>query len=117
MKVKPSLAVLTMTGLLVACGTRNPHPMDMTRAVQEADTRSEHEALAEHYEGEAKEMEAKEDEHKKLLAQYQAKGYLYGKQIYRLEEHCQGLIRADEQAVQANLKLAELHRRMAAELK
>jgi hypothetical protein len=46
--------------------------MDMTQAVQSASSKADHEALAEHYEETAAEMQLKVDEHKKLLAQYQA---------------------------------------------
>jgi len=57
MKTILSLAVLALLGLLASC-TINPHPMDMTQAVQQAKTRSDQEALAKHYEDAAKEMQA-----------------------------------------------------------
>jgi hypothetical protein len=47
--------------------------MDMTQAVQSAKTRSDHDALAKHYEDAATEMRAETDEHKKLLAQYETR--------------------------------------------
>ena len=54
--------------------------MDMTQAVQSAKTSSDHETLAKHYDESAKDMQAKVDEHKKLLAQYEGNKAIYGKQ-------------------------------------
>jgi hypothetical protein len=115
-KTSSALAVVVGLGLLSSC-TINSHPMDMTQAVQTADTRSDHTALANHYENAAKEMQAKVDEHKKLLAQYEARKSLYGKQAQSLISHCQGLIRIYEQAAKENLGMAQSHREMAAEAK
>jgi hypothetical protein len=116
MKTVTALALVAVLGLLVSCAV-NPHPMDMTQAVQSATTRGDHEALAKHYEDAAKEMQAKAEEHKKILANYEAKRVLYGKQARSLINHCQGLIRTYEQAAAENLSMAESHRRLAAEAK
>jgi len=116
MKTITSLALLAIFALLGSC-TINPHSMDMTQAVQSAKTRTDHEALATHYEDSAKEMRAKAEEHKKLLAQYEARKSLYGKQAQSLISHCQGLIRIYEQAAKENLGMVEAHRQMAAEAK
>jgi hypothetical protein len=91
--------------------------MDMTQAIQSAKTRSDHDALAKHYEDAAKQMQLKADEHKKLLAQYQANKALYGKQAQSLISHCQGLIRIYEQAAAENMNMAQSHRELAAEAK
>ena len=109
------LAVLAVVGLLSAC-TINPHPMDMTQAVQTAKTAKEHEALARHYEDAAKDMQAKVDEHKKLLAFYEARKDLIRKQAQDLINHCQGLIRIYGQAATENLSMAKSHRELAAEI-
>ena len=116
MKTIISFAVLAFLGLLASC-TINPHPMDMTQAVQNAKTRSDHEALAKHYEDAAKEMQEKVDDHKKMLGQYEANKALYGKQAQGLISHCQGLVRVYEQAAAENKSMAESHRQMAAEAK
>jgi endonuclease III len=99
-------------GLLAACSEMNPHPMDMSQAVQNAESKADHEALAEHYEEAAKEMQDKVDEHKKLLSQYESKSYLYGRQAQSLKDHCQWLINAYEKAAEENLSMAKLHRQM-----
>jgi hypothetical protein len=91
--------------------------MDMTQAVQSAKSTGDHDTLAKHYEDAAKEMQAKAAEHKKLLAQYQAKKALYGKHAQDLMNHCQGLIRIYEQAAAENMAMVKSHRAMAAEAK
>jgi len=91
--------------------------MDMTQAVQNAKTASDHDALAKHYEDAAKEMRAKAADHKKMLAQYEAKKSLYGRQAQTMISHCQGLVRIDEQAAAENVGMAESHRQMAKEAK
>ena len=116
METTKRLAAIALLGLLGSC-TINPHPMDMTQAVQRANTRSDQAALAKHYEDAAREMQAKADEHKKLLAQYQEKKSLYGKHAQDLMNHCQGLIRVYEQAAADNLSMAKSHREIAAEAK
>lgn len=110
------LAAIALLGLLGSC-TINPHSMDMTQAVQSAKTAGDHEALAKHYADAGREMQLKADEHKKLLAQYQAKKALYGKHAQDLMNHCQGLIRIYEQAAAENMAMVKSHRDMAAEAK
>lgn len=115
---KTSFVVIAVLGLsLLGSCTINPHSMDMTQAVQSAKTRSDHENLASHYQEAAKEMQAKVDEHKKLLAQYEKNKSLYGKQASTLISHCQGLIRIYEQAAKENLDMAQAHREAATEVK
>jgi hypothetical protein len=91
--------------------------MDMTQAVQNAKTRSDHEALSKHYEDAAKEMQEQANDHKKMAAQYEANKALYGKQAQSLISHCQGLVRIYEQAAAENRSMAESHRQMAADAK
>jgi hypothetical protein len=86
-----SILLLTL-GLLAGCAQTNPHPMDMTTAIQAAKTPADHLALANHYEQAAQDAQAKVEEHKKTLAEYQAKSYVYGKQAATWQEHCQALI-------------------------
>jgi hypothetical protein len=112
MKTKLLISMFLTFGLLAACAERNPHPMDMSQAVQNAKSKADHEALAEHYEEAAKEMQDKVDEHKKLLSQYQSESYLYGKQAQDLKAHCQRLIDVYEKAAEENLSMAKLHRQM-----
>lgn len=111
-----SVAVFAVLGLLASC-TINPHTMDMTEAIQNAKTRSDHEVLARHYEDAAKEMQEKADDHKKMLGKYEANKVLYGKQYQSLMSHCQGLVRVYEQAAADNRSMAESHHQLATEAK
>lgn len=99
-------------GVMVGC-QQNPHPMDMSLAIQSAKTKEDHESLATHYEQSAKEAEAKVEEHKKLLNQYKQHGYLYGKQSEMLVQHCESLVNVYQKAVDANLEMAKMHHQMA----
>ncbi|MDD4906432.1 MAG: hypothetical protein PHD39_09780 [Methylobacter tundripaludum] len=112
MKTKLLITLALTLGLLSACAEMNPHSMDMSQAVQNATSKADHEALAQHYEEAAKEMQIKVDEHKKLLSQYQSKSYLYGRQAEDFKAHCERLIDVYEKAAEENLKMANMHRQM-----
>ncbi len=112
MKIKLLITLFLTLGLLSACAEMNPHPMDMNLAVQNAKTKADHEALAEHYEEAAKDMQLKVDEHKKLLSQYQSSSYLYGRQAEDFKAHCERLIDVYEKAAKENLEMAKMHRQM-----
>ncbi len=112
MKIKLLITLLLTLVLLDGCGGINPHPMDMNLAVQNAETKADHLALAEHYEAAAAEMQAKVEEHKKLLAQYESKSYRYGRQAQDLKAHCQNLINDYQKAAEENLSMAKMHRQM-----
>jgi hypothetical protein len=112
LKAKLLIALLLALGLATACSEMVSHPMDMTQAVENAKSKADHEALARHYEEAARDMQLKADEHKKLLSQYEAKGYLYGKQALDLQAHCRRLINAYEKAAEENLEMARLHQQL-----
>ena len=112
MKTKLLITLLLTVGLVSACAEMNPHPMDMSQAVQNAESKADHEALAQHYEEAAKEMQLKVDEHKKLLRQYESKSYRYGRQAQDLKAHCKRLIDVYEKAAEENLEMAKMHRQM-----
>jgi hypothetical protein len=116
MKTITSLAFVAMLSLLGSC-TINPHPMDMTQAVQSARTRSDHDALAKHYEDAAKEMQVKVEEHKKLLAGYEGNTRFYTGFARTFTNEHEELVAIYERAVAANMRMAEAHRQMAAEAK
>lgn len=118
MQIRTFVAALAALGLLASCAQLNPyHPMDMTQAIQSAKTSADHEALAKHYEDTAKRMQAKVQENKKRLEQYETQSYHYGREAEDLKAHSQALIRFYGQAAEANMKIAESHRKMAAEAK
>jgi hypothetical protein len=85
-------------------------------AVQNATTQSDHYALAKHFEDVAGEMQAKAEEKKVLLEQYE-KMHLYGWQSHNLKSRTLASIRKYEQAAQSNVREAASHRQMAGKLK
>jgi len=112
MKTNLMITMLLALGLLSACAEMDPHPMDMTQAVQNAETKADHEALAKHYEKAAEEMQLKADEHKKLLSHYESKSYKYGRQAQDFKAHCERLISDYEKAAEENREMARMHRQM-----
>lgn len=112
MRTNLIITMLLTIGLLSACAEMDPHPMDMSQAVESAESKADHEALAKHYEEAAKEMQLKADEHKKLLSHYEAKSYKYGRQAQDFKAHCERLINDYEKAAEENLEMAKMHRQM-----
>ncbi|MEO8767170.1 MAG: hypothetical protein ABI363_02305, partial [Nitrosospira sp.] len=83
-------AVLSMAGLLVSMSpvAIAAEPIDtpeIRAAIQNATTRSDHEAVAKYYENAATQMQAKVKEEKELLEEYENKSYLYGRQAQDLQ--------------------------------
>ncbi|SFN36183.1 hypothetical protein [Nitrosospira briensis] len=113
MKARIFFAILAVLGLLASCAHIDPHPMDMTSAIQSAKTEADHNALARHYQTAARAMQAKAREQKRAVAEYQKHGYYYGRQTEDLKEHAQALVRVYEEAAEANMSIAESHRQMA----
>lgn len=101
---------------LVSCAQFDPHPMDMTSAIQNAKTREDHDALASHYEAVAHDMRLRAQEHKKELEYYDMHPY-YGTRTQDLKAHCRKLISSYEQAAETNMSMAKAHRQMAEEAK
>lgn len=89
---------------------------DVASAVQNATTARDHEVVAKHYQEVAKEMQAKQQEQKQLLEEYQNHSYLYGRQAQDLQSHTEALARKYEKEAQASMKEAELHHQMALQL-
>jgi hypothetical protein len=76
-----------------------------------------HEAIARRHEDMAKGLQAKIQEQKQLLEQYESKSYIYGRWAQDLQAHADALIRKYEAAALTNLKQAALHRQLALKLK
>ncbi len=112
---------LSMAGLLIslspsAAATQPVDTPEIRAAAQNATTRSDHEAVAKYYEDAAKQMQVKAEEQKELLEQYENKSYLYGRRAQDLQSHAYAQVRDYEQAIEANVKEASLHRQIASKL-
>ena len=112
------IAALSMVGFLASASspvmaTENPA---ILAAAQKAVTSSDHIAVAKSLEVEAKQMQAKVQEQKELLEQYEDKAYLYGRRAQDLQSHTSALVREYEQIVNDDIREAAAHRQIASKL-
>jgi hypothetical protein len=118
-RIRGIFTALSLIGLLAACAPMSANVIEESAAshtaIQNATTLSDHYALAKHFEDAAKAMQAKAEEQKALLEQYE-KVHLYGWQSHNLKSRTLALIRKYEQAAQSNMREATSHREMARQL-
>jgi hypothetical protein len=116
MKAMKVLVALVFAGFISGCAVgREPQPHDWALEVQNAETRSAHLLLADHYEEVAKTMEADAAEERRMLAKYQANPHKYGKQILDLKARSEAMILDFENAALESRKMAQYHRQFASE--
>lgn len=113
-------ALSTITIALIAlngCASREKplRPHNWALAVQTAETRENHQALAQHYDEVAQQMLEDAEEQKAMLDQYQAKPHKYGKRILDLKARASAMIRDFELAAEESKQMAAYHRQLAAE--
>lgn len=121
MKIKKIVAALSLLSFLVAMNSpamaaAEIENFDVNVAAQNAVTRSDHVAVAKYYEDVARKMQARVEEQKLLLEQYEDKSYLYGREAQDLQAHTHALVLKYEKEAEANVKEAALHRQMALKL-
>jgi|SRR5688500_6359012 len=120
MKIKKIIAALSLLSFLVAMDSpalaAEIESFDVNVAAQNAVTRSDHVAVAKYYEDVARKMQAKVEEQKLLLAQYEDRSYLYGREAQDLQAHTHALVLKYEKEAKANVSEAALHRQMALKL-
>jgi hypothetical protein len=123
MKTQRFLAIasmVSMLSLMASCAPMSPYQIidspALRKTVQNARTRSDHDALTRYFENLAKEMGARAEEQRKLLQHYQEKSYLYGRRAQDQQSHTWALMVRYEQAVKTSLSKAASHREIAAKL-
>ena len=121
MKTRNLVTILSLLGLLAGVGPasaadRVVDTTDIRAPGRKIATREDHEMVAAYYDNAAREAQAKLEEQKQLLEQYENKSYLYGRQAQDLQSHADALIRKLEHTVDENVKHAALHRQMARQL-
>lgn len=89
----------------------------MDKAEAKAKTKFDHIGLAELYEKEAKEMNAKAEEQKKLLDEYKNHSEYYGREGQDFQLHHEALLRKYAKAAERNMEMAASHREMAERVK
>ena len=81
------------------------------------ETSADHEALARQYDDLARSMQAKAEQQKKTLEEYNRHAYYYGRQTDDQIENAQALVRVYQDAADAYSNLAHYHRRVAQDMK
>lgn len=90
------------------------HPIgDIDKMIAGAKTESDHEALAAHYEAEAKALEAKAADHEEMRKAYERAGR-YPAAKGGGVQHCNSLVLKYREAAQENRELAKMHHELAA---
>lgn len=85
----------------------------MDKAEAQAKTKFDHIGLAEMYEKEANEMNAKAKAQKELLAEYERHSEYYGRDGQDFQSHHEALLREYTKAAERNAEMAVSHRKMA----
>lgn len=81
-------------------------------AEAKAKTKFDHIGLAVYYENEAKEMSAKAEEQKKLLAEYESHSEYYGREGQDFASHHEALLRKYTKSAERNREMAAAHRKI-----
>jgi len=105
------------TAAIGCSATQTVHTQDIKTLSSTAKTAADHEALASHYEAEAKLFEEKVAAHEQLLEHFKGEPWLFGRQGADYENHCNKLIQIYRQAADENLEMAKMHRELAGEAK
>jgi hypothetical protein len=87
----------------------------MDQMIETAKTQADHEALATHYEQEAKMLQKKAEEHRHMARVYGVLPYGAPKSAINFAQHCNAVASQLEAAAEENLELAKMHRQIAAE--
>ena len=120
--MRNSIKVLLMAGSLMCASAltittvnaAENSPMDM--AITNAKSKADHDGLAKQYEAEAKDLEAKVADHKKMSQSYRSLGPTKGPSA-GFVSHCDKLTNAYVSAIKQNLALAKLHHQLAEKIK
>lgn len=119
-KSKWLAAVVSGVGIVLVaglsgCAIEQPHRAMAEEMIQSAATNEDHDAIADHYDQEAKSAMEKADRMRRHLAAYEAEPYRgIPRQKDQFTLHCNALIKKYTAIARENEELADLHRQMAA---
>lgn len=99
----------------VAVGADQGQADSMVQKIESAKSKADQEALAAQYEQEAKELQAKAEEHKEMAKAYSRNPAMEVK--HGLVTHCEKLAREYAEAAKEDLALAKLHHQLAEKAK
>ena len=107
------LIITLITSTLFVSGASLAELGKMDKAEAQAKTKFDHIGLAEMYEKEANEMDAKAKEQRLLLEEYKQHSEYYGREGQDFQLHHEALLREYSKAVKRNKEMAALHRKMS----
>ena len=117
--VRVTLAVLALVAALSLStqrvGVVEAQTFNLEKAVTEAKTPADHEAIASYYEKEAATAKDKAAEHRRLAEIYRTQAASGRAPLQPMGMHCQQLVQIYESAAADNAALAAAHRQMAKE--
>lgn len=116
MKTKLLIAILVTFALSIS-NVSFAELGKMDKAEAQAKTKFDHIGLAEMYEKEAQEMNAKAEKQKELLKEYSDHSEYYGRIGQDFHSHHEALLREYEKAVERNKEMAAAHREIAEKTK
>ncbi|MDP1559147.1 MAG: hypothetical protein Q8K59_11110 [Nitrosomonas sp.] len=117
MQTKKLIAVLIVLGFLASSSQIAAETRNATDAEAKVIAAPDHEKLAGYYENQAREMREKAEEQKKLLGDYNAHSYYYGREGSHFQSHHRALLLKYEKAAERNMNMAKLHRKMISQPK
>ena len=100
-----------------AVGSDEAPSSPMVQKILGAKSKADQEALAAQYEQEARELQAKAQEHREMARAYDKAGYFGPGGKFDLARHCNNLAKKYEDAAKESLALAKLHRGLAEKMK
>ena len=109
-KVLKLSSLLLVFTVLAACAQ-----MSASVAKPAGISSNDHGALVKYYEGVAKDAKLRLQENKKILQEYEAHPYYFGRQGLDAQSHAAANVRAYEKAIRESLIFADFHRKMAVE--
>ncbi len=114
MQTKLFFTILIILSFLASSACIAAESAEINEAAEaKAKTKFDHIGLAVYYENEAKEMNAKAEEQKKLLEEYKNHSEYYGREGQDFESHHDALLRKYTKSAERNMEMAASHRKMA----
>ena len=114
--ILPLVIALIATSLILSCTRKGPGKVseeeDIIRLIETATTPEEHLKIADFYEKQAREMEAKSRSHASMRASYVARG----KPLHGLAFHCRNLSKKYREAAEEYKAMAIEHENIAKEI-
>ena len=113
MQARLYFLVLLILSFLVSSVSLAGKSENVGEAKSSVGTSLYHIKLAEHYEKESKEMNAKAEEQREMLREYEEHSEYYGRAGQEFHAHHEALLREYTKAAKQNEDMAAAHRKMA----